>query len=618
MTPAARPRGIPPLSTGWAKKNGLVLGLLLLATASVYLNGLGNPFTLDDRSIIFRNFQTSEGWRLADLFGRGLFAREAGESTYFRPLTLLTFAVNHWLAGQRPAGYRAVNIAIHLVVVLLTLRLLSGIATPWVAVFSTLLFALHPVHVQAVTYISSRSDLLYTALGLLALILWHKANRTQGGSRRLLRALALGSFFVGLFAKETMIVFPVLTALMDVTCAQTGSWRQQVKGNLPWYLGFFLAFSLYFSIRLAEGFVITTEGDWEAATGIAAALKSNLLFAANLLWLYLGLSFYPARLHFFRAVPAPEGPLEWPVIQGLTLLAALILLSWISWRAHREVTLGILWFLISLFPVLNLIPLNAPMMEHWLYLPLIGLALAFVGGLRIVAERVGETRGAAIGLILLAVLLSAKTVARNAEWKDLARVFSQDVAAFPTSGRAWIWLADALKHQQRWSEAVDAYKTALSLNPHPQALVGLADALAAMGKDKEGEDLLLRVIAITPRDPWLFHILALHRLKMGKNSEALEAIEKNIALAPTADAYHVSGSIHLMLGQKEKAEQAFRQALLLGPKNPRFHGAIHVRLGKLHRLQGRLEEARVEGRIALRFDPGNSEARGLLEADKGK
>lgn len=105
----------------------MIVALLLLATALVYANGLGNPFVDDDQLIISQNFQPWRSWTLPDMFTRSLFSTDPSESmyvaTYFRPLTLLTFAVNYSLAGQTPHAYRVVNLGLHLLVIVLTILL---------------------------------------------------------------------------------------------------------------------------------------------------------------------------------------------------------------------------------------------------------------------------------------------------------------------------------------------------------------------------------------------------------------------------------------------------------------------------------------------------------------
>jgi tetratricopeptide (TPR) repeat protein len=589
------------------QRNCAILALLLLATVLVYVNGLSNPFVIDDRSIIFKNFRPGQSWTIGDLFERSLFARKASGESYFRPLTLLTFALNYPLAGEKPEGYRAFNIAIHLLVIVLTFLLLSHLAGRWVATFASLLFALHPAHVQAVSYISSRSDPLYTALALLSLLFWYKGSEAEGMRKRLYLSSALGAFFLGLFAKETMVVVPALAVVMDFIWNRTGSWRNKIRENLPWYGGFAALFAIYLFLRLSLDYSFLMEGGRELGLG------SRVFIALKLLGLYLGLAFYPVHLALFRTVQVPQSFFEWQVVLGAILLAGMLILAWHLRQAHKEISLGILWYLISLLPVSNLTLLNAPMMEHWLYLPLIGLVLAFVGSVRTVAEWVGEVRGAALGLALLALLLSARTVTRNAEWGDLVKLFSRDISSNPGYHLTWFWLANALKKQGMLNDAIRALKTGLLLNPNfTRSWIDLGESLSLIGRNQEAEEAFSRALFIEPRDPLIHHMLAAHRLKMGKNLAAIDAVKRSIELKPSPGAYHTLGSAYRRLERREDAEDAFSKALAAYPRNRRYHGEVHVNFGKLYQDEGKWQEAQEEFEIALQFDPNSREAKELL------
>lgn len=592
----------------YCRNRGLILTLLLLATTLVYINGLNNPFVPDDRFIIFDNFGPRQSWTPSDLFRRSLFGTTPSETAYFRPLTLLTFALNYPFAGKNPQGYRLVNVATHLLVVVLMTFLFSRLTGQWVAAFATLLFALHPAHVQAVSYISSRSDPLYSALALLCLLFWHKGNKAQGRRRLYYLGSALFTFFLGLFAKETMIVVPPLAVVMDLTWNETGSWRIKIGRNRAWYFGFLLLFAIYLIIRVGVGFSLTMEGD------IKIALWSRLFLASKLFFLYLALAFYPVHLALFRTVVVPQTFFEWQVMAGAFLLVALAALAYLFWSTHREISFGVLWFLISLLPVLSLTLLNAPMMEHWLYLPLIGLMLAFVAAVRILAERVGEVRGAAIGLILLALLLSARTIMRNAEWSNMVRLLSHNALSYPGYFKTWQWLGDAMRRKGMVNDAIRAYKTSLALKPNQlQSLVALGEVLSLAGRNNEAEAVLSQVVSKQPRQGWFHYLLGMHRLKVGKNRQAVEALEKSIGLNPSAMAYHGLGSAYLRTGQTQKGERAFQKAILIHQGESGFHAEFHLDLGKLYLAEGKNQEAQEEWRIALRFEPNHAEARTLLE-----
>ncbi|MBI2987899.1 MAG: tetratricopeptide repeat protein [Deltaproteobacteria bacterium] len=591
----------------WGKKETLMLAAVLLATALAYANSLRNPFTTDDRHIILKNFQPWQNWTLGDLFTRSLFSTSPSESSYFRPLTLLTFALNYPLAGPNPSGYRAVNIGIHLLVVALIALLAAQLVGRWVAIFSALLYALHPVHVQAVSYISSRSDLLYTALALLCLLLWIKGSHSQGTRKNLYCSSALCVFFLGLFAKENIVVIPAIVLAMDFIWDGGASWRSKMKSNIGWYVGFAALFSVYFLIRLGAGFPLSMEGGREFALGL------RIPFALRIFTLYVGLILYPAHLSLFRVVPVPEGFFEWQVIFGALLLIGMLAAAWYLRQSHKEISFGLLWYLVSAAPIVNLTLLNAPMMEHWLYFPLIGLTLALVSAVRTIAEKVGEVRGAALGFIFLALLLSARTISRNAEWGDLTRLFSRDVSHYPGNWRAWSWLGDALKTEGRLNEAIRAYRNSLSLNPkQAPTWVALAEALSVAGHDDEAERIFAAAVVARPREPWFWYLLGIHRLKVGQYQKAIEPLEKSIELQSSPMAYHALASTYLRLGQKEKAEEAFHKAILMYPGQSKFHSGVHIDLGKLYLRQGKPKEAREEWQIALRFEPNNAKTRELL------
>ena len=592
----------------WSKKESLVLAAILLATTLAYANSLKNPFITDDQHIIFKNFQPWQSWTLGDLFTRSLFSTSPSESSYFRPLTLLTFALNYPLAGANPGGYRAVNIGIHLLVILLIYLLASQLAGGWVATFSALLYSLHPVHVQAVSYISSRSELLYTALALSSLLFWHKGNHAQGIKRALYLSSALSAFFFGLFAKENIVVVPAIVLAMDLVWNHSASWRDRIKEDFGWYLGFILLFAIYVSIRLGAGFPLSMEG------GREFALSLRVLYALKLFSLYLGVIFYPAHLSLFRVVPVPESFFEWQVILGAFLLAGMLIVAWILRQVHKEISFGLLWYLISVGLVLNLTLLNAPMMEHWIYFPLIGLTLASVSAVKNVAEKVGEERGAALGLIFLALLLSARTISRNAEWGNLSQLFYRDVFHYPGNWRAWSWLGDALKTEGRLNDAIRAYRNSLGLNSKQiPTWVALGEALSVAGRDDEAESVLSNAATVRPKEPWFWYLLGIHRLKVEKYQEAIEPLQRSIELNPSPMAYHALGSIYLRLGQKEQAERSFSKATLMYPGQQKFHSGVHVDLGKLYLRQGKPKEAQEEWQLALRFEPNNAEARGLLQ-----
>lgn len=595
-----------------------ILAILIALTTLAYANSLRNPFVIDDQHVIVRNFLLRQ-WTLWDIFSSHLFAPLGVETQYYRPLTLLTFALNYGISELNPFGYHIVNLGLHLLAVLLSYLLFVQFVSPSVAGLSAALFAVHPANVQAVSYISSRSDPLYVALILLFLLCWTKGGGVQGARRVWLRALSLALFLIGLFAKETAVVAPLLALAADSLWKRESTWRQKLKAERGWYLALGAVLALYLVVRLEiAGYALSMESSREAwKTGRELRLWGRSLLALELLGLYVTLTLYPVNLAFFRSIQVPQTPFEFPVLLGAGTLIALLTLVWVFALRRREIAHGVLWFLISLLPVLNLTSLNAPIMEHWLYLPLLGFSLAFVAGVYALGQRLGEVRGAAFGLALLIMLLSAKTISRNAQWGDPITLFTNDAQLYPNQEKNWFLLGYAYFERGMAAQAIQAYKTGLAVNPNnAYAWSGLAEALSLGGQDAEAEKSFLKAVSIMSESPWLHYGLAIHRLKTGKAIEATEALNQALNLKPPMPlVYHALGSAYLRQGKPEQAEDAFKKALSMLPREQEIHAAVHIELGKLYAERGDKSAAQEEWQLALRFDPNSRQSIELLRRE---
>lgn len=596
-----------------------VVAILLVATALVYANSLQNPFVVDDQHIVVRNLLLRQ-WSLADIMQSHFFAPLGAETQYYRPLTLLTFALNYTLFELNPAGYHVFNLTAHLVVVVLLYVLFSLFVTSWVAGFAAALFALHPANVQAVTYISSRSDPLYAIFTILSLFLWVRAAKQTGLKSATFRSSSIFCFFVGLFAKESAIVTLPLIVLTDLIRSDRSKWRQEL--HIGWYLAFGAALILYLAIRVGlAGYALSMEGSRESwRSGGPGEMVARILLALKLAYEYVALAIYPLNLSFFRDIAVPQGPLEPGVVAGITTVIVLAGLAIFFFRPRKEISYGILWFLIAIFPVLNLTSLNAPIMEHWLYLPLAGLALAFVSGVRILGAYLGEARGATVGLCLVLILLSGRTISRNAEWGNPIRLFQSDARRYPNGAKNWFLLGYAYLERGIPNQAIPAYKAGLAINPNDAfGWSGLAEALSMARKDDEAEKSFLRAIAIMPETPWFHYALGVQRLKTGKVDGAIEALKRAIGSNPPLPlAYHVLGSAYLRQGKTDEAQRAFSRALAMLPRARETHAAVHIELGKLYLDKGDINAAREEWQVALRFDPNNNQVRILSEKETDK
>ena len=399
---------------------------LFLFGASLYLNTLGHGFVFDDRSLILQNpLVQNLDW------GRIL-------TSGYRPVRTFTLALNFAVGGENPFGYHLVNLLLHALVGVLIFRLLAGWTSRMAAAAGALVFLAHPVQTAAVAYVSGRKDLL-AGLFVVAGILTYRRFREGGG--RGWQVATAGLFVLGILSKESALVFPALIVLADPAV---------IRPALPT--------GLLRASRLAIGqqarfhallWVLTVGGlihclIFEEATRKlefwGGAWTSQMGTSFKLLGHYLGLALWPHPL--IADYKGGVFPVSTGLLEGATVVAAMITFAFVGngfWLYRRRplAGAGMFWFLISLLPVLQLVPFHEIAADHFLYLPLAGLALA-TADLFALASRSSLRRVVQGALILLLVFSSARTIQRNRDWKTERSLWESTLAAAPQSYRAHV------------------------------------------------------------------------------------------------------------------------------------------------------------------------------------
>jgi Flp pilus assembly protein TadD len=544
-----------------------VAGAALVA-AVAYGGVLGAPFYLDDHASIVDNpWVRWERLRL-DWLGRTLF-----DAPTARPVAYLSFALNYWLAGPDPAGFRIVNVAILVLNGVLVMQLVrrlvarmlpdaSAAQRETMAVLAGLLFVAHPIQTQAVTYIVQRMTGLSVLFYLLALLAWLRArDATQRATRirngvgcALAWALALGS-------KEIAITLPAAIWLiewfayreLDARFAR----RSALRLGLPILLCGLVAYAW-----------LTHGTDWGYA-GQPFSAGERLLSELRVLMIYLGLAIHPApaRLNLLYDLPLSRSLFDPPS----TLAAALGLvgLAAVGVAAARRAPLlsfGLAWWGLQLLLESAILPL-ALVFEHRMMLPMVGLVAAAGYGCVVLAR--GRTGPAlAVGLALvLALALAAR--ARNAVWSD-ERVFWSDVAAkSPGLVAAQNNLAMALGRAGRPDEAMQALERALAIDPDDaEARNNRGAQWLARGRVTAAIADFRRVLERNPQHPRALHNLGRALSAQGDHEAALVALEAARDADPqSAPLWNGLGAVYVALGRLGPAEQSFRRALALDPAN---------------------------------------------------
>lgn len=572
---------------GWS-----VAVLVALAAAAVYANALGNGYALDD-DYILRNNPLVHG--LGNLGGLLRSAWWPGTDELYRPVTLLSFALEWQLWGNAPAVFHATNVLLHAVatalVAGLVLRLGGGRAA---ALGAGLLFAVHPVHVEAVANLVGRAEVL-AAIGVLAGCHLFLSERI-GPAARLAGIAVL--YLLAMGAKESAATLPALLLIVDALrpresrMGAVGVLRR--NGALVGVLAAVLITYVVARTQLLGGL-----GNDPAPYLRGLSTADRLATAARLWPEYVRLMFWPVDLSAEWGPdalrPATWGdPLAWV---GLLLGIALGVVAWMSWKADRWIAAGVLWFAAAVLPVSQILfPAGVLLGERTLYLPSVALAFFIppaVAALRKYPAQLSQSLATAGAIVLL---LGLRTWTRTPTWESTNTVFEQMLRDHPG---LWIvqWQAgELLARGGRAEEAVAWYERAgqkVSFN-HPGINVAYASILLDQGRLDPAEALLRRTLAFKPRLALARQHLASVLVQRGRYREALAAVSPDSIEGADASTQfrlaHRRALAYDGLGQVDSA-LAIRQASLRQSGSVTT-GPAWFHYARLLALRGRGNEAR--------------------------
>jgi len=551
---------------------------IVLVTGLVYANAFRNEFLFDDLETIVE-VQQREGGTAA--FG-GVLSLLHGRPTY-RPVRTASYAFDYALSGLDPWGYHLANTTYHAlaaVAVYLIARALFGGVRP--ALLAALIFAVHPVQTDAVTYMSGRRDVLS---GLFVLAGFYAFVRYRATGRLGYLAAVLPLYLLAFFSKESGIILPVLCVAYDVLRhLRTSGDREPLRPrSASWTIPFkeigaaitgavSEARWLYLSgAVLAGGFtayvLLFVRGTWQR-TYHGGSLWMTLLTMARVVRHYLTLMVWPATLnadYSYNAFPVTtsSGDLQ----AWLAVLLLVVLWYGILATARRRpiAAFGGAWFFLALLPMSQIVPHHEMMAEHYLYVPIAGFALAVTGLLEPYLSEVRRARTLYPVCLIVVVLLAARTIWRNADWRDQLTLWRTTVETAPESARARNNLAGAYLQLHQLTAAEEQLEAALRIRPD------FAAARANLGKlyldrgDLDAAEQALRSALTDGADGkedaiprlWLGVVYA----RKGEIAEAEQQFQAAAARPPyDAYAYNNLGVLLARAGRPDEAAGMFREA----------------------------------------------------------
>ena len=565
------------------------LAPLLIAAAVwiVYANSLKGVFLLDDHRTIVKNENIRTLWPPWDILSTR------------RPITELTLAINYALNDTNERGYHLFNITVHMLAALtlyglvrrtlLTDRLREGFAasaTP-LALAGALIWAVHPLNTQAVTYIIQRAESLASLFYLLTL---YALVRMAGSSKPLWPAMiAVASCFLGIGSKPIAVTAPVAALLYD-RIFLADSWRHLLQRRGLVHLGLFASWTVLLLTGEARNVLFPTPGV-RGHVGFALHDISATQYAVTQVGViahYLKLSVWPITLCFDYAWPTADSLFaDWP---SLLIVVGALILSLILLAFRPALGFLGLAFFVVLSPTSSFIPIKDVVFEHRMYLPLAALITLLVLGafalFRTLSHRNVSShtrrRTAAAGLTALAVLLlGVRTIDRNRDYHSQIVMFSDVIRQQPQNARAWNRLGAAYADIGKMDEAVHAASESVKHNPEePRSHSNLC--------------------------AWLY--------QLQRDTQALPHCRKAVELDPEFWQAHFNLGLALFRsGALAEGVATFRESARLKPDNLQ----VQLTLGQALERAGRMNEARSAYEVALKLDPKNQQARQALSNLKG-
>ncbi len=545
----------------------LPAALLVVVTAAAYSNALSPTFQFDDYGAIVGNGSLRDP---ALFLNPVATARSGGIVALSRFVAYATFGVDRLVWGLDARGFHLTNVVIHLAAVLLvyalvlelfrTPRLASSSLAPAsrnVALLAALLFAVHPVQTQAVTYVVQRMASLATALGVAGLVAWLRFRREEGGGRFAWLAAATVATALAMLTKETALTFPALAVLAEILFFD-GPPRRRAWGLVPLVATMAIVPAIVLagappSERISAGGRATVE----AVLGLDR--RAYLFTEARVVVSYLRLLLFPTGQTLFPDYPI-FGTLSPAVGAAIALhLAAIGGASWIAWASRRRaperslVAFGLLWFYVALSVESLAVVIPDVYNEHRLYYASVGAFFAAATLAVLLAQRLApaaRARWAGPALAVAVVLaLGAATFARNRVWADEVAMWGDVAAKSPGFATAQRMVGVALLRQGRAAEAVAALRRAIELNPY----------------GAEAWEELARAYRLSGNEARAAHAMAAARYLGFDFSTALSLWDGALRRAPADPALHHGRAIALRaLGRAKEADEELAVACGLG------------------------------------------------------
>lgn len=540
-----------------------LIALNVLVYAGVWRHGF---VSFDDPQYVTENTHVTAGLTWAGV----RWALTTGEAGNWHPLTWISHMVDVQLFGVQAGPHHVTNLVLHIANSLLLFGVLWRMTgAPGRSAFVGALFAVHPVHVESVAWISERKDVLSTLFWMLAL--WAYVGYVREG-KWTWYALVLLCLALGLMSKPMVVTLPCVLLLLDYwPLRRPIAWRLVLE-KLPLF-ALVAASSVVTFLAQSRGGAVSRLAALPLSSRAANAAVAYMEYIHKLLWPTGLTALYPYSRDF-----------GWRLGLAVLLLPAITASAVIAARRHRYVLVGWLWYLGTLVPVIGLVQVGIQSMaDRYTYVPFIGLFIIVAWGV-----------------------------------PDLARALPRTRIALPAAAAAVIGACAVTAHAQvqYWHDSLVLWEHAARVTPQaPHVETALGSVLAEKGRVAEAKALYTDAIQREPQFAEAHNKLGVLLADQGQPAEAIPHYEAALRFKPSlAEAQYNLGNALAAQGKLDDAILRYRAALRLRPDD----AAAHNGLGSAFDDQGRIDDAIAEYKVALRLKPNFADAHINLGAARAK
>jgi len=564
------------------KNNRLIVALLVLMIFAVFGNALFNGFVYDDNYLIvhnsyLRDFSSLDKILLDDVTKATPYERASG---YYRPVSMFYLLLSYQIWNVNAWGYHLFNIFIHCANALLVLLIIQMITQrKSMAMFAAYLFAVHPIHVEAVTPIYNFMGLLSSFFSLVAFYFFMTSEQLK---RSKFICCSLIALFLGVFSKEEAFILPVIFLMYDYFFWAQGKISVLLK-RMKYYVACFGVIGFYVLMRI---FFIEKEaalGLWnvDIAFNMTAAANPLLggLTVLKIYSLYIIKLVMPLNLSAFYFLTPVQSMASFDALVAICFISALSWLIMHHWRKNPLVSFFCVFFLISTIPFSNIIPIGGLFSDRFMYFPsigycaLLGYCLITLKDYLVNNNYLILGRCIRMGGIVIVLLYATQTIIRNYAWRGDIALWRDTVKKVPGHQFPHLQLATALYANQDYGSALEEYKIALRMSHFKEFYVRnvIGKLYGILGQYDQAIKELTFAVNMNSQYVETYYNLGMSYFMKKNSKKAKDLFEQSLQIdADYPWSYYGLGLIYEQRGERAQARKMFQKALTI---NPRFLNA---------------------------------------------